>query len=97
MQRIAFNAANWEVTVINPGDVAAYFSYPDLTVQSTYLAQTIQSTIRHDLSEELFFLERYDELKRDLQNFIDMPDKKLNEVIVFLHQDKGLFPNRRKK
>ena len=98
MQRIAFNAAaNGQVTATNPTDVAAYFRYPDLTMQSTYLAQTIQSTIRHDLSEELFFLERYDELKGDLQNLIDMPDRKLNEMIVFLHQNKGIFPNRRKK
>lgn len=98
MQRIAFNAgANGQVSVINPEEVAAYFRYPDLTQQSTYLAQTIQATIRHDLSEELFFLERYDELKGDLQNLIDMPDRKLNEVIIFLHQNKGIFPNRRKK
>jgi Fic/DOC family len=98
MQRITFTAAaNGQVTVTNPAEVSAYFRYPDLTLQSTYLAQTIQSTIRHDLSEELFFLERYDELKGDLQNLIDMPDRKLNEVIVFLHQNKGVFPNRRKK
>ncbi len=98
MQRITFNAAaNGKITVTNPDEVAAYFRYPDLTLQSIYLTQTIQSTIRHDLSEELFFLERYDELKGDLQNLIDMPDRKLNEVIVFLHQNKGLFPNRRKK
>jgi hypothetical protein len=25
------------------------------------------------------------------------PDKKLNDAIVFLHQNKGLFPNRPKK
>ncbi|HEY4327623.1 MAG TPA: Fic family protein [Mucilaginibacter sp.] len=98
MQRIAFTtAANGQITVTNPGEIAAYFRYPDLTLQSTYLAQTIQSTIRHDLFDELFFLERYDELKGDLQNLIDMPDRKLNEVIVFLHQNKGIFPNRRKK
>jgi hypothetical protein len=41
-------------------------------------------------------LERYDELKGELQNLIDMPDRKLNELIVFLHQNKGIFPNRRK-
>lgn len=44
-----------------------------------------------------FFLERYDELKGDLKNLIDMPDRKLNEVIIFLHQNKGIFPNRRKR
>ncbi len=98
MLRIKFNAGgDGQVTVINPEEVAAYFRYPDLTTQSIYLAQTIQSTISHDLSEELHFLERYDELKGNLQNIIDMPDKKLNEIIVFLHQNKGIFPNRRKK
>lgn len=97
MQRITFTAGTaGQVTVTNPDEVAGYFRYPDLTMQSTYLAKTIQSTIRHDLSEELFFLERYDELKGELQNLIDMPDRKLNELILFLHQNKGIFPNRRK-
>ncbi|MGN6395834.1 MAG: Fic family protein [Mucilaginibacter sp.] len=98
MQRIQFTATSkGELNVTNPHEVAAYFRYPDLTLQSVYLGQTIQDTIRQDLFEELFFLERYDELKGDLQNLIDMPDRKLNEVIVFLHQNKGIFPNRRKK
>ena len=98
MHRIKFNAGgDGQVIVTNPEEVAAYFRYPDLTAQSIYLAQTIQATIRHDLSEELYFLERYDELKGNLKNIIDMPDKKLNEIIVFLHQNKGIFPNRRKK
>jgi hypothetical protein len=98
MQRIQFtSSAKGEVSVTNPDEVAAYFRYPDLTMQCTYLAQTIQETIAHDLSEELFFLERYDELKAELQNLIDMPDRELNQVIVYLHQNKGVFPNRRKK
>lgn len=98
MRRIQFNSAsNGEVTVTNSEDVAAYFRYPDLTMQSVYLAKTIQATIQHDLSDELFFLERYDELKAGLQNLIDMPDRRLNDAIVFMHQNKGVFPNRRKK
>lgn len=98
MQRIQFSqAANGEVLVNNPADVSAYFRYPDLTLQSVYLAKTIRASIQHDLSEELFFLERYDELKTDLKNLIDMPDKRLNDAIIFMHQNKGVFPNRRKK
>jgi len=98
MQRIQFSrGADGELTITNPHDVVSYFRYPDLTMQSTYLADTIHSTIKHDLSEELFFLERYDEFKRELQNLIDMPDKRLNEIIVLIHQNKGVFPSRRKK
>ncbi|MFV8344237.1 hypothetical protein [Flavobacterium sp. XS2P39] len=26
-----------------------------------------------------------------------MPDKRLSDVIMYLHQNKGIFPNRRKK
>lgn len=98
MQRIKFTAsAKGSVTVTNPKQVAAYFRYPDLTLQCAYLASTIQATIREDLSGELLFLERYDELKTELQNLIDMPDRRLNDIIVFLHQNKGVFPSRRKK
>lgn len=98
MTRISFKTeANGQVIITNPEDVETYFKYPDLTFQSIYLGQTIQFTINEDLSEELYFLERYDELKTELQNFIDMPDKRLNIIIIFLHQNKGLFPNRRKK
>lgn len=98
MRRIKFTRDDkGEITITNPSEVNAYFRYPDLTMQSAYLAKTIQATIQEDLSEELFFLERYDELKRALQNLIDMPDKRLNDIIVFLHQNKGVFPKRRKK
>ena len=28
---------------------------------------------------------------------IDIPDKRLSDFITYLHQNKGVFPNRRKK
>lgn len=58
MQRITFtSAANGQLAVTNPDEVASYFRYPELTLQSTYLAQTIQSTIHHDLSRRTVFFE----------------------------------------
>jgi len=42
--------------------------------------------------DELYFLQRYDELKMELQQLIDMPDKRLGSVIIYLHQNKGIFP-----
>jgi len=97
MQRIKFTiAADGSVRVDNTEEVGSYFRYPDMTYQSAYLAKTIQSTIKEDLSDELLFLERYDELKTSLQNLIDMPDRRLAQIIIFLHQNKGKFPNRRK-
>lgn len=98
MDRIRFTIlANGDLNIENPDEVSPYFTYPDLTVQSEYLAKTIFSTIQEDLFEELYFLQRYDQLKMELQQLIDMPDKRLDSVIMYLHQNKGIFPNRRKK
>jgi len=97
MQRIRYtSSARGEVKVTNAPEVESYFRYPDLTFQSIYLAQTITATISQDMTDELNFLERYDEMKKDIQHLIDMPDKDIDQIIMFLHQNKGTFPNRRK-
>lgn len=90
-------AANGELEVTNKDEVEGYFRYPDLTSQSVFLAQTIQATITDDMPQELEFIQRYDEVKRELQHIVDMPDKDLNLMILFLHQNKGVFPKRRRK
>jgi Fic family protein len=97
-QRVKFSILeNGELRIDNSDEVCSYYRYPDLTSQSVYLAKAIFSTIQEDLFEELYFLQRYDELKKELQHLIDMPDKQLSNVITYLHQNKGIFPNRRKK
>lgn len=98
MKTVQFTKDEKGVLIItNPDEVEAYFKYPDLTLQATFLAKAIKDTIQQDLSDELLFLERYDEFKKELLALIDMPDKRANDVIVYIHQNKGTFPNRRKK
>lgn len=98
MQRVKFSVfENGELIIENSDEVCSYYRYPDLTSQSEYLAKAIFSTIQEDLFEELYFLQRFDELKKELQQLIDMPDKQLSNVILYLHQNKGIFPDRRKK
>jgi hypothetical protein len=98
MQQISYTKkANGALEVTNPEEVESYFRYPDLTAQCAFLAKTIQETINHDMPEEFAFIQHYDELKRELQNIVDMPDKDINRMIMFLHQNKGAFPNRRRK
>lgn len=69
---------------------------PDLTNHAVFLARTIQSTVNKDVPEELFFLQCYDELKKDIQNIVDMPDRKIDQMIVFLHQNKGELVKRKR-
>jgi phage regulator Rha-like protein len=49
------------------------------------------------MPEELIFIQRYDEVKKELQQIVDMPDKELDLMIMFLHQNKGIFPKRRRE
>jgi hypothetical protein len=48
------------------------------------------------MPEELKFIQRYDEAKKGLQNIVDMPDKDINMMLLFLHQNMGVFPKRKR-
>ncbi|MDN5211239.1 Fic family protein [Fulvivirgaceae bacterium BMA12] len=88
---------NEELKVTNPDEIEAYYRYPDLTAQSIFLAQTIRETITWEMPHELRFIQRYDELKSTIQSIVDMPDKYINLMVLFLHQNKGILPKRRRK
>lgn len=98
MQRIKFNKEDLgEIEVTNLQDVDGYFRYPDLTEQCIYLATTIHATLQEDMPQELLFIQRYDDVKRALQGIVDMPDKDINLMIMFLHQNNGILSKRKRE
>ena len=98
MQRIRYKKKyGGEIEVVNGDEVEGYFRYPDLTDQCIYLAETIHATLKEDMPNELVFIQRYDEVKKALQHIVDMPDAAINLMIMFLHQNKGVFPKRRRE
>lgn len=98
MQRIKYNKKDsGEIEIVNGDEVEGYFRYPDLTDQCIYLAETIHTTLNEDMPNELIFIQRYDEVKKALQHIVDMPDRIINLMIMFLHQHKGVFPKRRRE
>lgn len=97
MQRVRYDKKEGgEIIITNPNDVEGYFRYPDLTEHCIYLLETIHATLQEDMPEELTFLQRYDEAKKELQRIVDMPDRDINLMLIFLHQNKGVFPKRRR-
>ena len=86
-----------EIEVTNAEETESYFRFPDLTNHCIYLVRTIHATLKEDMPEELIFIQRYDEAKMELQRIVDMPDKDLNLMIMFLHQNNGIFPKRRRE
>lgn len=86
-----------DIIVLNAEETESYFRYPDLTNHCIYLVRTILATLKEDMLEELIFIQRYDEVKKELQRIVDMPDKALNFMIMFLQQNRGVFPKRRRE
>ena len=86
-----------EMKVNNASEIEALYRFPDLTNHAIFLAKAIQSTINKDIPEELLFLQCYDELKGDIQDIVDMPDNKVDRMILFLHQNKGKLASRKRK
>lgn len=98
MQRVRYDKQNnGEIKVINENEVEGYFRYPDLTDHCVYLISTIHATLSEDMHDEFLFIQRYDEAKKELQGIVDMPDKLINMMLIFLHQNKGVFPKRRRE
>lgn len=98
MRRVRFSTSGiGEVEILNPEEVEGYFRYPDLTEECLYLVQTLHDTIQEDMPEELTFVQRFDEAKRAVQQIVDMPDKYIAQMLTFLHQNKGIFPKRRRE
>ena len=97
MKRVQFKVHdNQSVAITNPQDVEGYFRYPDYTEQSTYLALIIHSTIAEDIFQELDFLQKYDEIKSAIQHIVDIPDRKIDQIIKVIHNNGGRVSKRKR-
>jgi hypothetical protein len=85
-----------KLLVLNASEVEGYYRFPDLTKQTEYLCTVIDTAVSHDLPNELNFLQNYDDAKGLMKQRVDMPDKLIDLFIRFTHQNKGIFPKRRR-
>jgi hypothetical protein len=98
MQRARYEkTAKEEIRLTNEKELIGYYRYPDLTDHCIYLMNTIRATIKEDMQDELQFIQRYDEAKKEIQHIVDMPDKLISMMLTFLHQNEGIFPKRRRE
>jgi len=73
------------------------YRYFDATKQAEFLFSCIQETITKILPNEIDYLKKHDEMKRFIENYIDMPDRLVNLLILFLQQGDGKFSKRAKE
>jgi hypothetical protein len=90
MRRLEYRFdAQGKLLLDNASDVAPLWRYPHLTPQVHYLAQVVRQTAQEDLVQELQYLASYDRARTAMQAVVDVPDKTLNLLIRWLHQNAG--------
>ena len=78
---------NGNVHVLN--DTADFYRFFDATPHAEFLYGCVQKTIEEDLPNETDFLHRYDLFKSGVTAMIDMPDRTVDLLFRFLHQNEG--------
>lgn len=84
-------------TLAKKNDPVSFYRYFDATKMAEYLFGVIENVIDGDLKEELQFLVRYDNAKKDIQDRIDMPDRLIDLFIRFSLQNDGTISNSKRK
>jgi hypothetical protein len=82
------------VEVVN--DTTDLYRYLDCTTAAEFLYKCVARTIEHDLPKEIDYLVRRDEAISSMMNFIEMPDRMAEQFVLYVLQNDGKFPNRRK-
>jgi hypothetical protein len=82
----------FNVRVLN--DTGDFYRYFDATPHAEFLYACVQKTIDEDLPAETRFLQRYDDFRRQVEAFLDMPERLIDLLFRFLSQNDGRLSRR---
>jgi hypothetical protein len=82
------------VEVLNDtGDLYRYF---DCTDAAEFLYACVARTVEHDLPAEIDFLRRHDGAVRSIMEAVEMPDRLAQNLVMFIRQNNGTLPRKRR-
>lgn len=87
--------ADGNVQVLN--DTADLYRYFDFTAAAEFLYACVRHTVEHDLPREIEYLSRHDEALRRVMDAVEMPDRLAENVIMFIRQNGGTLPKKRRQ
>jgi hypothetical protein len=82
------------VEVLN--DTADLYKYFDATEAAEFLYSCVARTVEHDLPREIDYLRRHDQAVRQIMNTVEMPDRLAENLLMFIRQNNGKLPKRRR-
>ncbi len=87
--------AERNVDVLN--QTADLYRYFDCTAEAEFLYACVRRTVEHDLPREIDYLRRHDDAMGRIMETIDMPDRLAENLIMFIRQNKGSLPRKRRE
>ncbi|HKO94221.1 MAG TPA: Fic family protein [Polyangiaceae bacterium] len=75
-------------------DSTDYYRYFDATQHAEFLYACVEQTVEHDLPEEVRFLEAFDAFSSGVKELVEMPDRQIEQLRVFLAQGHGKLSER---
>jgi len=82
------------VEVLN--DTADLYRYFDCTEAAEFLYGCVARTVQHDLPHEIDYLRRHDEAIRRIMDTVEMPDRLAEDLVMFIRQNRGTLPKKRR-
>lgn len=88
----------WKVSATNNVEILNetkdLYRYFDATRQAEFLYECVEETVLKTIPEEVAYLEKYDRMKAYLDDYYEMPDKLVAQLISFLRQGSGKLSQR---
>ena len=86
--------AEKNVMVLN--ETADLYRYYDCTREAEFLYSCVQRTVEHDLPYEIEYLRRNDEAKSSIREHFNMPERLVQNLILFIRQNEGRLSRRKR-
>ena len=87
--------ADRNVEVLN--DTADLYRYYDCTAEAEFLYACVRRTVEGDLPREIDYLRRHDEAIRRIMDAVEMPDRAAENMVIFIRQNSGTVPKKRRE
>lgn len=84
---------NVEVT----NDTSDLYAYFDATEEAEFLYSCVARTVDVDLPREIDYLKRYDVAVREINDLIEMPDRMVSNLILYIRQNDGKLSKGKRK
>jgi len=95
MERVEYTLDDrMRMTVTN--ETADFYRYIDLTEATRITIGLIRETIETELPAELRFLAAYDEIRREMREIVELPDRIADLFVKLCHQNGGTLSKRRR-